>query len=59
MNARNHLCARFMLCALLLSASSLCMALGEKSYLTIKAKSDDLTLVDSASHRKLLTWEWL
>ncbi len=49
MNTHNHLCGQILLCALLLSASSLCMALGEKSYLIPKAKSGDLTLVDSAN----------
>ncbi len=48
MNTYKHLCGRFMLCALLLSASSLCLALGEKSYLNAKAKSGDLTLANSA-----------
>jgi hypothetical protein len=48
MTAQKYLSWRTVLCALLLSFSSLCMGLGEKTYLTSKAKAGDLTLVGNS-----------
>jgi hypothetical protein len=49
MNCKKYLCLNLGLSALLLCASSLSFALGEKTYLNASAKAGDLILADANS----------